>query len=317
MKPQVFLAIIFLNTLLLAPGEVSAQIEPLAVVNGKTVYRHEVDRAVAKARGKKKFTPAQTETLAAHALKQLVSRQLILSYLQEFKLGATESDIRLHRERVRQQLKQQEITLEEFLKRSRLTAEEFDAALKWELSWSRYLERTMTDANLERYFRQHHREFDGTEIDVAHILWPAPAEPTEKFWKDATAKAALVRLQLASGEVDFATAAKTHSGAPTAKDGGGIGFIGRRKPMPESFTKAAFQLDVGQVSSPVRTKFGVHLIQCRAIEAGQLSWSDARKELTPAVMEHLFNYVSGVQQKKIEVSYTPAGNQLKALLRAE
>lgn len=58
----------------------------------------------------------------------------------------------------------------------------------------------------------------------------------------------------------FEELAKGFSQCPSAASGGDLGEFGKGM-MVASFEQAAFALEVGQVSSPVRTQFGYHLIQ--------------------------------------------------------
>lgn len=64
--------------------------------------------------------------------------------------------------------------------------------------------------------------------------------------------------QLFEGQ-DFADLAQAHSLCPSKANGGNLGPFGRGMMVP-SFEEAAFGLDVGQVSDPVQTQFGWHLI---------------------------------------------------------
>lgn len=59
---------------------------------------------------------------------------------------------------------------------------------------------------------------------------------------------------------DFADLARKFSRCPSSKSGGELGTFGRGRMVP-SFEEAAFGLGVGDVSEPVRTQFGYHLIQ--------------------------------------------------------
>ncbi len=59
---------------------------------------------------------------------------------------------------------------------------------------------------------------------------------------------------------DFSELAQKFSKCPSGQDGGNLGEFGKGQ-MVQSFEEAAFALDVDQVSSPVQTQFGYHLIQ--------------------------------------------------------
>jgi parvulin-like peptidyl-prolyl isomerase len=67
-----------------------------------------------------------------------------------------------------------------------------------------------------------------------------------------------LQRKLAQGE-NFDDLARKFSTCPSGKQGGDLGEFGRGR-MVEAFEDAAFGLPVGQVSQPVRTRFGYHLI---------------------------------------------------------
>ncbi len=84
-------------------------------------------------------------------------------------------------------------------------------------------------------------------IEAKHILVEKEAEA-----QDLIAK-------LNAGET-FEALAKTFSKCPSGKDGGNLGEFGRGQ-MVTAFEKAAFALEVGEVSGVVQTQFGYHLIK--------------------------------------------------------
>ncbi len=85
------------------------------------------------------------------------------------------------------------------------------------------------------------------QVHCAHILVKTEAE----------AKTALSRVQ--KGE-SFANVAKELSTCPSKKQGGDLGFFGRGM-MVRPFELAAFALQKGQVSAPIKTEFGWHVIK--------------------------------------------------------
>jgi peptidyl-prolyl cis-trans isomerase SurA len=100
----------------------------------------------------------------------------------------------------------------------------------------------------------------GEEIRASHILVKlapdASPEDTLAAWKRITA----LRAEVMGGK-DFATVAKSSSDDPSAKENGGdLGYFSVLQ-MVYPFENAAYNTPVGQVSQPVRTKFGYHIIK--------------------------------------------------------
>ncbi len=102
------------------------------------------------------------------------------------------------------------------------------------------------------------------EVSASHILvsysGASGAEPGVVRTKEqALARAVELKKQLANG-ANFATLARTASDGPSAKNGGSLGFFPRGSLVP-AFENVAFSQPVGQVSEPVETPFGFHLIR--------------------------------------------------------
>src|SRR6476659_7857156 len=105
------------------------------------------------------------------------------------------------------------------------------------------------------------------EVHARHILVATEAEAKE------------VKERILKGE-DFATVAKEKSKDPSA-EGGDLGFFTRGQ-MLKPFEDAAFALDVGQVSAPVQTQFGWHIIKVEEKRDQKLPTFDQVKEAIKA-----------------------------------
>ena len=68
-----------------------------------------------------------------------------------------------------------------------------------------------------------------------------------------------LREDIVSDKITFADAASQFSKCPSGKNGGDLGYFGRGMMVPE-FEDASFTLPVGEVSQPIKTQFGYHLI---------------------------------------------------------
>ena len=100
-------------------------------------------------------------------------------------------------------------------------------------------------------------------ISASHILLmhsEVPEAETDRPWEEAKAAMERLRVKLVDGEVAFDEAARILSECPSGAEGGALGEFPRGV-MVDSFEKAAFALEVGELSDVVETPFGFHLIQ--------------------------------------------------------
>ncbi len=97
------------------------------------------------------------------------------------------------------------------------------------------------------------------EVHARHILFRTPAGD-EKASKEAEDKLKAVIVRLKKGE-DFAKVASEVTEDPSGKaNGGDLGYFSKDQMVPE-FSEVAFKLDKGQISDPVKTQFGWHVIK--------------------------------------------------------
>jgi peptidyl-prolyl cis-trans isomerase C len=106
----------------------------------------------------------------------------------------------------------------------------------------------VSDAELHKVYDDAIKQMPNEEeVHARHILVPTEDE----------AKSILADLKKGA---DFATLAKEKSKDPGAADGGDLGYFTKDQMVPE-FSEVAFKLDKGQLSDPVKTQFGWHIIK--------------------------------------------------------
>jgi peptidyl-prolyl cis-trans isomerase D len=139
----------------------------------------------------------------------------------------------------------------------------------------------ITEEKLGQYYDEHKEEFYRDEqMRARHILLKLPPEANADEDARVRAEAEAIRQRIEAGE-DFATVAQQVSQDPaSAEQGGDLGFF-KRGAMVKAFEEVAFTLQPGDVSAPVRTDFGYHLIKVEERqEAGYQSLEAVRVELT-------------------------------------
>ncbi len=301
---RLLLSSVFIFAAGAAAAQPPAADRPIAArVNGQAVTVAEVEREFRQAYGEREFTAEQKQPLLKAAVEQVIDRRLVLAYLTSTGQAASSQDIDYAAAQFEKDLKSQELKLDQHLAEVGLTRDEFRQALAWQLSWQRYLQRQVTDENLQKYFERYRREFDGTQLRVAQILFKMPADADGASTAAAKDKAGKLRAEIAAGKLSFADAARRHSQAPSGAEGGDIGWIERRRPMSEDFSKTAFALKPGEISEPLVSPFGIHLIAVLAAKPGQRTWQDAAGELRPAVTLYLFRWIAEQQRPQAKIEY--------------
>jgi peptidyl-prolyl cis-trans isomerase C len=149
----------------------------------------------------------------------------------------------------------------------------------------------VTDERLRDHYEKNKATFTSDEqIAASHILLKTEAE----------AQAALKEIKQGK---DFAEVAKAKSTGPSAPQGGALGTFGRGRMVP-AFEEAAFALKVGDVSAPVKTQFGYHIITVTdRTEAAPQSFDEVRDTIRRTLIsEYVESLLDDLQSKaKIEI----------------
>lgn len=129
----------------------------------------------------------------------------------------------------------------------------------------------ISEGDLQAYYDQRSEAYAREERRASHILIEAGSE--------AQATLAEIREKLASGE-SFEKLAEAYSlDTVSAREGGDLGYAGRGV-YDEAFENALFALEPGQVSEPVETTFGLHLIRLDDVRRSDVpSFAELREQL--------------------------------------
>ena len=134
------------------------------------------------------------------------------------------------------------------------------------------------DAYADRYFREQE------QVKAQHILIKAEAAASPEEDEKARARAMGLYQRLKKGE-SFEKLAKAHSEGPSADQGGELGWITRGQTAPP-FEETAFALKAGEISEPVRTDFGWHVVRVEERrDARQIPFEEAREQALTMVVE--------------------------------
>jgi peptidyl-prolyl cis-trans isomerase C len=165
----------------------------------------------------------------------------------------------------------------------------------------------ITDEALQKAYDARFASAVGTkEYNAAHIL-----VETEDTAKD-------LKAQIDAG-ADFADMAKQHSSDGAAANGGDLGWFSDGM-MVKPFQDAVFAMEVGNVSDPVQTQFGWHLIQLKETRiAAAPSLDDLREELAAEIEQatveaHIKAITDGAKIERPGEGFDPALLRNQSLL---
>ena len=283
-----------------------------ATVADSVVTVEHVEKLLARSLDDRPLSEPVKALMQAKALDQLVGQLLVLEYLRSQGKIASDDDVQLSLERLQEELGTVEQSLEHYLVEQGLTRSALVSQIRFRLSWARYLESSLTDENLHKHFDRFRRELDGTQVNVSHLLLKEDAKDPENL-AEVENQAEQIRSRVLKGEVEWLEAVREHSQAASRESGGDLGWIGRWSPMPESFSKAAFSLEPGQISPPTRTEFGVHLIRCEVIEPGTSAWEKVEPVVRRHSTQYLFEWIVERQRVKTPPSYSGVFPTLDAI----
>lgn len=120
---------------------------------------------------------------------------------------------------------------------------------------------------------------------------------------DSLEKAQEIRAQILSGEITFEDAAKANSTCPSKEDGGDLGYFEHGQMVAE-FDEAAFAAEVGQVTEPVQTQFGYHLIKVvDKKEAGEKAFEEVKDQIVQSMTEQRKSEVYFAKVEELKEKY--------------
>jgi peptidyl-prolyl cis-trans isomerase C len=222
------------------------------------------------------------------------------------KISVTDKELDAATAHFKRELARRDSTLEGHLAEKRLTSEQFRKQLRWRLLWQKYLQSQLTEERLESYFEKHRRRFDGTELRASHILLKPSSVGDRAEIETLKQRLTAIKVEIAAGRITFDAAAKKDSMAPSAGAGGDVGFFPYRGLMADAFADAAFRLQIGQISQPVVSPFGVHLIQVTETKPGKKPFQQAREKVRNDAASALYQSLVARQRKVTKVAFTGA-----------
>ena len=262
--------------------------EVVATVNGENITKQQLQdlfNAALQASGAKvqDLNPQQQLGGYTQLLQDLIMDKLVAEASATEKVSDADVDAELAK--IKGQFPDEK-AFQEQIAQSGMTPEKLKENIRTGLQQSRWMKSQVkapevTDAQAKAFYDSNIKEFEQPEtVKASHILFmvdpDAPADVVKQK-EDAAAKAA---ERAAAGE-DFTKLAKELSEEPGASESGGdLGFFPKDRMVPE-FAEVAFVQKVGDISKPVKTQFGWHIIKVTDKKAaGTVPFDQVKDQVT-------------------------------------
>lgn len=255
------------------PIEIGDNTDAAAVVNGTVIGLERYERQVQAVQQQYlmqgiRIPEEQLDELKGQVLESLIDQELLAQEAKKAGYEADPAQVEQQLEQIKGQFPSQEQYLQAMAQQG-VTEQSVVAELEKALVVQNFIsdrfasEVTVTEADTRGYYDSNPQYFIQPEqVRASHILFSVAPDAPDDEVEAARQKAEAALSRYRDGE-EFSDLARELSEGPSGPDGGDLGFFGRSQ-MVKPFEDAAFAMEVGAVSDPVRTDFGFHLIRLTA-----------------------------------------------------
>jgi peptidyl-prolyl cis-trans isomerase SurA len=207
-------------------------------------------------------------------LEQFITEKLLDAEIREAGIKVTDQDIEIYIDQIKQKNRLTDADLKTALSREGQTLQAYKASVRAELEKGELINRqvrkkvNITDEDVERYYKLNSKNYRADDrARIRHILLPLSETASPEEVQAAVAKGNELYDQIAAGE-DFARLAQKHSDGAGRESGGDIGWVNRGTLLKPIEDAAFDKLSVGQVSRPIRSSMGLHLVKLESRDIG-------------------------------------------------
>ncbi|MFO0846762.1 MAG: peptidylprolyl isomerase [Gemmataceae bacterium] len=293
-------------------------------VNTEPIYEVAVQRAL------ERVPPARRTEARASLIDYLVDNLLIDQSLRAAGYQVPVADIDKRVVEMKGELKKVGKDFDRMLAEFQTTEAELRNHIGADLRWVRYASTQATDKAVQDFFVSNKEMFDGSSVRARHILITPPTKDEKaaaaaadqlrqiKKAVEGEVAAAMAKLpptadklaqEKARGEAladSFGKYAKAKSDCPTKERGGDVNWFQKVGYMVQPFSDAAFRLPTNQISDPVQTPFGYHLILVTERRPGRdVKFEEAKEAVKEVYFERLREGLAAQLRKKAAIKVEP------------
>lgn len=268
---------LFLLLLLVFPLTVSAESigRIVAVVNRDIITSIDLDMSMKS--NKTKPAPTREETLNA-----LIENRLVMQDTQTSRIDVTDADVNQAITNIIQSNGLTMGQLRQELRKQNISYSDYREGLKTEIRRAKYMNQvigskiTISESEMYRYFQDHLASFSKSQsVHIAQIVLPFEPNMTQEDALALSKEAESIAKKAKSGR--FADVAKRYSKGPFADKGGDMGDVDL-KTIHAEIAAAINKMKDGEVSSPIMTPVGFHIVKVIEKQKASLDDFDALKD---------------------------------------
>jgi parvulin-like peptidyl-prolyl isomerase len=282
------ITVALLGVLAASPARATLVDKILATIDGEPVTTYQLKQYTERNLRTRQNGPVLDQS---QMLDALITDKLIEKEASDKGIIVRDEDIDHYIEGIKERNHLNDEQLQQALAAQGLTKETYRAQVREDIQKAQLINReirgkvNVTPEEVERYYKAHLSEYSTpARIRVAHILFRLDPNATTAQVAATTAKAEEVRSRIEKG-ADFAEMAKQYSDDPSGKNGGDLGWF-KSGEMLDELEKAAEKLKVGEVSEPVHSSAGIHLLK---LEAREGESHENLGELQDQIKQQLYN----------------------------
>lgn len=206
------------------------------------------------------------DVLEKQILERLISDNLQMQFAAQTGIKIDDTQLDKAIERIAEQNKMGVDEFKVALQKDGISYRKFREDIRTEITIARLKERevnnrvVVSDGEVDNYLTtQATRKDDQDELEISHILIRTPEDATPEDLQKAKAKMDEALKQLSDG-ASFGKVSASYSDAPNALEGGGLGWKTSSQ-IPSLFLDALQNMQVGEVSKPLRSPNGFHILK--------------------------------------------------------
>lgn len=283
----------------------AAGAQRVATVAGEEITLADLERMVRRRARGRALAGDRLARVRAQAMGQLVEETLLRQEVARREIEVTDLEINTRIANMSQELAARKSSLDEFLAASGMDRAGLRRLVSLEIALPKLVSGIMTQEKVREVFEARRRDFDGTRVRVSHVILRPDASAGEQGAAALVERARRIRAEIVSGDLSFAEAARRHSRGPSRERGGDLGFIPRQGMLAEEFVRACFALPEGEVSEPIVTPFGVHLVVVTGIDPGTVPQERFRPQLERLAAESALIDLIEERRAAVEIVLEP------------